>query len=129
MIKAGRELDNLVHEKVLGLCAHQEEPVPGYSSVWNDLRFMVEHQHERGYVYHVGPDIDGTWRVVTSRFFYDKDVDKRHWDDTHYAIYVKAETMPLALCVAAAYHYLDDESQDFYGYDPLAEFPKYEGEG
>ena len=87
-MKAGRELDKLVHKLVLGKSI--DSPIPSYSTIHNAAFHIVEFMRDKGegmaMVFGVHPN---------------RNTDVCMWNDDGDEVHTCADTTPIAICLAA----------------------------
>lgn len=143
-MKAGRELDALIHEKHFRLCPHEWalttdivlggehhsrqcskckalEPLvvhmetPRYSTDITAAWTIVEESRRRGGYISVAPLPNGKWRAVRSKALNPNgDGTADDYDDTYPEHHVEAATAPMAICMAVAPFFLKDEEMAEY---------------
>lgn len=130
-MRPGRELDELVHEKVMGLCAHDWrsvggklttcrkcpavaavaaiEATPAYSADVGAAWAVVEKLRIGGSLVSVSPQPEGHWFVNASKALNPRgDGTADGWDDTYPDTTVRVANPAHGICLVAADHLIDE---------------------
>ena len=129
MMQAGRELDALVAEKVMGLCPHKLKRDVAQTEFGDIFGYVCTHCGERFYglsfhegyshpaLLHYSTNISDAWQVVEKMLDMDNDIFIENWRDGEWCCFTMpclstiwpeggrpgecADTAPLAICLAA----------------------------